>query len=110
MCSGRVLTWSFQMATLCSRSACHCSLADDEDNGAPEPGGAGGDQQPPAAAQAQAQQQQQQQQPSYMLDAVEEDPDKELHAFEVEPAKVHTAGLRLACVLVETKLVAAAMS
>jgi DNA excision repair protein ERCC-3 len=42
--------------------------------------------QPPAAGSQQ--QQGQQQQPAYMLDAVEEDPDRELHSFEVEPAKV----------------------
>lgn len=47
----------------------------------PAPGG--GD-----AQLAQQAQQAQQQQPSYMLDAVEEDPDKELHSFEVDPAKV----------------------
>ena len=62
--------------------------ADDEDGGGGAPGGAGGDQQPPAAAAGQ----QQGQQPAYMLDAVEEDPDKELHAFEVDPAKVCGAG------------------
>ncbi|PSC73140.1 DNA repair helicase XPB1-like [Micractinium conductrix] len=52
-------------------------------------GGAGGaapgaGAQPPQQQAAQAQRQQ----PSYMLDAVEEDPDKELHMFEVDPAKV----------------------
>lgn len=65
-----------------------------------EPGGSGPAQPPAdvaAAGQQQGdtqqgqqpgQQQQQQQQPSYMLDAVEEDPDKELHSFEVNPEKV----------------------
>ena len=58
-------------------------------------GGAGGaapgaGAQPPQQQAAQAQRQQ----PSYMLDAVEEDPDKELHMFEVDPAKVSfTVGL-----------------
>ncbi|KAI7835846.1 hypothetical protein COHA_010244 [Chlorella ohadii] len=43
---------------------------------------------PPAAGLQQQGQQGQGQQPAYMLDAVEEDPDRELHMFEVEPAKV----------------------
>lgn len=69
---------------LLQRAAC----AEDDDSG-----GAGapaqqqqqqGPGQPPAAD---VQQQQGQQQPAYMLDAVEEDPDRELHSFEVEPAK-----------------------
>ncbi|KAL4433953.1 hypothetical protein ABPG75_000394 [Micractinium tetrahymenae] len=71
-------------------------LAAEED----EPGGAGAGQPPASAAAgtaAAAQQQgggqqqqpgQQAQRPSYMLDAVEEDPDKELHSFEVDPEKV----------------------
>ena len=33
------------------------------------------------------------QQPSYMVDAVEEDPDRELHSFEVDPAKVRQPAL-----------------
>lgn len=33
------------------------------------------------------------QQPSYMVDAVEEDPDRELHSFEVDPAKVRRPAL-----------------
>ncbi|KAL4441851.1 hypothetical protein ABPG77_003767 [Micractinium sp. CCAP 211/92] len=64
-----------------------------------EPGGAGAGQPSADAAAASQQQgdtqqgqqpgqQQQQQPPSYMLDAVEEDPDKELHSFEVNPEKV----------------------
>ena len=62
-----------------------CHYADDEEE--QQRGGIGGaqqqqrgQQQGAAAAAAAA--------PAYMQDAVEEDPDKELHSFEVDPAKV----------------------
>lgn len=82
-----------------SHKACRPSLPalgteEDEEEGGGL-GGAGGaapgaGAQPPQQQAAQAQRQQ----PSYMLDAVEEDPDKELHMFEVDPAKVSfTVGL-----------------
>ena len=85
----------------------HPAPADEDDSGGAGAAAPPAQQQQQGAGPAAAGQQQQQQQqglgqppgqqPSYMLDAVEEDPDRELHLFEVEPAKVRLFGAGRGC-------------